>query len=143
VACDGATLGAVAPARLLNQDISHCFDCTIFLISRKKLLLPPPVSGIYPTVWFWIFPMSNMRDERLQVMLSPEELTAVDDFRFKHQMPTRGAAARELLRLGLTVAASDGAGMKSSNYGASPRSGRTARSGSDPEAVGNFPMRIG
>jgi hypothetical protein len=61
---------------------------------------------------------SDMRGERLQVMLSPEELSAVDDFRFKYRMPTRAAAVRELLKLGLTVAVSDaGGGMKSSNYG--------------------------
>jgi hypothetical protein len=62
--------------------------------------------------------MKDMRDERLQVMLSPDELTALDDFRFKHRMPTRAAAVRELLKLGLTVVASDaGSSMKSSNYG--------------------------
>jgi hypothetical protein len=32
--------------------------------------------------------MNEMRGERLQVMLSPEELALVDDFRFKHRMPT-------------------------------------------------------
>ena len=36
------------------------------------------------------------RGERLQIMLSPEELAAVDDFRFQHRMPTRAAAVREL-----------------------------------------------
>jgi hypothetical protein len=62
--------------------------------------------------------MNDMRGERLQVMLSPDELAAVDDFRFKHRMPTRAAAVRELLKLGLTVMATDGlAGMKSSNFG--------------------------
>ena len=62
--------------------------------------------------------MNDMRGERLQVMLSPDELAAVDDFRFKRRMPTRAAAVRELLKLGLTVTASDGpAGMKSSNFG--------------------------
>ena len=62
--------------------------------------------------------MNDLRDERLQVMLSPEELTALDDFRFKHRMPTRAAAVRELLKLGLTVATTDAnAGLKSSNYG--------------------------
>ena len=61
--------------------------------------------------------MTDMRDERLQIMLSPEELTALDDYRFKHRMPTRAAAVRELLRLGLTVAPTDGDGRKSSNYG--------------------------
>jgi hypothetical protein len=51
-------------------------------------------------------------------MLSPDELAAVDDFRFRHRMPTRAAAVRDLLKLGLTVTASDGpAGMKSSNFG--------------------------
>jgi hypothetical protein len=67
---------------------------------------------------FGVFSMSDMRGERLQVMLSPEELTAIDDFRFKHRMPTRAAAVRELLRMGLTVVAADGGGgLKSSNYG--------------------------
>jgi hypothetical protein len=61
--------------------------------------------------------MSDLRGERLQVMLSPEELTAIDDFRFKHRMPTRAAAVRELLKMGLTVLAADGDGAKSSSYG--------------------------
>jgi hypothetical protein len=62
--------------------------------------------------------MNDMRGERLQVMLSPEELAALDDFRFKHRMPTRAAAVREILKLGLTVVtAGASAGMKSSNYG--------------------------
>lgn len=59
------------------------------------------------------------RGERLQVMLTPEELTALDDFRFKQRMPSRAAAVRELLKRGLaaegfTVAAY---GIKSSDYG--------------------------
>ena len=67
---------------------------------------------------FWgVSECPTWRGERLQVMLSPEELTAIDDFRFKHRMPTRAAAVRELLKMGLTVAAADGGGMKSSNYG--------------------------
>ena len=41
------------------------------------------------------------REERLQIMLFPEELKAVDDFRFQHRMPTRAAAVRELLRHGI------------------------------------------
>jgi len=61
---------------------------------------------------------NDLRGERLQVMLSPEELATLDDFRFKRRMPTRAAAVRELLKLGLTVVTSDGAaGMKSSNFG--------------------------
>ena len=46
---------------------------------------------------------NRVRDERLQVMLSPEELVAVDDFRFKERMPSRAAAVRELLRRGLAA----------------------------------------
>jgi hypothetical protein len=42
-----------------------------------------------------------MRPERLQIMLSPEELKAVDDFRFQTRMPSRAAAVRELLKRGL------------------------------------------
>lgn len=61
--------------------------------------------------------MTDLRGERLQIMLSPEELAVVDDFRFLHRMPTRAAAVRELLRHGLTVMAMEGDGQKSSNYG--------------------------
>jgi hypothetical protein len=46
---------------------------------------------------------NRMRDERLQIMLSPEELVAVEDFRFKKRMPSRAAAVRELLRRGLAA----------------------------------------
>jgi metal-responsive CopG/Arc/MetJ family transcriptional regulator len=45
---------------------------------------------------------SQARGERLQIMLTQEELTALDDWRFKRQMPSRAAAVRELLRRGLT-----------------------------------------
>ena len=34
------------------------------------------------------------RGERLQIMLSPEELAALDDFRFRQRMPSRAAAVR-------------------------------------------------
>ena len=80
--------------------------------------------------------MNDMRGERLQVMLSPDELSAVDDFRFQHRMPTRAAAVRELLKLGLTVVAPEaGSGMKSSNYGVFSRGPDShTNGGSDPEA---------
>jgi hypothetical protein len=78
---------------------------------------------------------NDIRGERLQVMLAPEELAAVDDFRFKHRMPTRAAAVRELLKLGLTVVTSDaGAGMKSSNYGVFSRGPDGHRGNGDGEA---------
>jgi hypothetical protein len=77
--------------------------------------------------------MADLRGERLQVMLSPEELKVIDDFRFKHRMPTRAAAVRELLKLGLNALASDGEGMKSSNYGVFSRGPDGHMSGSDPD----------
>jgi hypothetical protein len=44
------------------------------------------------------------RGDRLQVMLSDEELTVVDNFRFANRMPSRAAAVRELLRRGIEAA---------------------------------------
>ena len=60
-----------------------------------------------------------MRGERLQIMLSPEELAAVDDFRFKQRMPSRAAAVRELFRLGLASVGIKPAwqGAKSGDFG--------------------------
>jgi hypothetical protein len=43
------------------------------------------------------------RGERLQVMLTMGELSALDNWRFKAHMPSRAAAIRELLRRGLTA----------------------------------------
>jgi len=59
------------------------------------------------------------REERLQIMLAPEELKAVDDFRFKHRMPSRASAVRELFRLGLAAAGLvvDNEGIQSNEYG--------------------------
>jgi hypothetical protein len=48
------------------------------------------------------------RDERLQVMLSREEVSAIDNYRFEHRMPSRAAAFRELLRRGLAAQESGG-----------------------------------
>ena len=43
------------------------------------------------------------RSERLQIMLTDEELSAVDDWRFARQMPSRASAIRELLKRGLAA----------------------------------------
>jgi hypothetical protein len=43
------------------------------------------------------------RGERLQIMLTIDELTAVDQWRFSGHMPSRAAAVRELLRRGLAA----------------------------------------
>ena len=41
------------------------------------------------------------RGERLQIMLTQEELDALDTWRFARRMPSRAAAVRELLKRGL------------------------------------------
>lgn len=41
------------------------------------------------------------RETRLQIMLDDDELAAIDDFRFRQRMPSRAAAVRHLLHLGL------------------------------------------
>jgi hypothetical protein len=43
------------------------------------------------------------RPERLQIMLTAEEIAAIDDWRFARRMPTRAAAVREILRRGLAA----------------------------------------
>lgn len=39
--------------------------------------------------------------ERLQLILTPEQLAALDDWRFAHRMPSRAAAIRALLKHGM------------------------------------------
>ena len=60
--------------------------------------------------------MIRNRDERLQIMLDPQEMRAVDDFRYKFRLPSRAAAVRELLKRGLesnpTGEADDGSRSK-------------------------------
>ncbi|HWC92464.1 MAG TPA: hypothetical protein VG475_05025 [Pseudolabrys sp.] len=59
------------------------------------------------------------RGERLQIMLSGEELKTLDDFRFKIRMPSRAAAVRELLKRGLAAEGFQIAafGVKSEEFG--------------------------
>ena len=45
--------------------------------------------------------LTDFRGERLQIMLTPEELDALDSWRFSNRMPSRAAAVRELLKRGL------------------------------------------
>lgn len=63
--------------------------------------------------------MIASRGERLQIMLTEEELRALDDWRFSCRMPSRAAAVRELLKRGLAAegfSTADGSG-KSSDFG--------------------------
>ena len=43
------------------------------------------------------------RAERLQIMLTEDELAALDDWRFSRRMPSRASAVRELLKRGLSA----------------------------------------
>ena len=59
------------------------------------------------------------RGERLQIMLTNDELKAVDDWRFTTRMPSRAAAVRELLKRGLAAEGFDLANRdtKSKDFG--------------------------
>ena len=46
---------------------------------------------------------ADPRGERLQIMLTSEELVALDQWRFSRHMPSRAAAICELLRRGLAA----------------------------------------
>lgn len=59
------------------------------------------------------------RGERLQIMLTKEELEALDNWRFQRRMPSRAAAIRELLKRGLSAEGfevADG-GSRSQDFG--------------------------
>jgi hypothetical protein len=43
------------------------------------------------------------RGERLQIMLTPDELRLIDNWRFAKRMPSRAAAIRELLKRGIVA----------------------------------------
>ena len=58
------------------------------------------------------------RGQRLQIMLTPQELRKIDDWQFMRRMPSRAAAVRALLKLGLAVDAGR-AGFESQDGGAS------------------------
>ncbi len=64
------------------------------------------------------------RGERLQIMLSADELAAVENWRFEKRMPSRAAAVRELLRRGLAAEGflTAGVGVKSQDFGVVDRS---------------------
>jgi hypothetical protein len=70
------------------------------------------------------------RGERLQIMLTGEELEALDNWRFARRMPSRAAAIRELLKRGLAAEGFNMAegGSKSQDFGVT---GDSTASGQD------------
>lgn len=75
------------------------------------------------------------RGERLQIMLTPEELEALDNWRFQRRMPSRAAAVRELLKRGL-AAEGVGApsGSRSQDFGVLDGPQRASSDGADGAA---------
>lgn len=71
--------------------------------------------------------MADFHGERLQIMLTPEELDALDNWRFANRMPSRAAAVRELLKRGLAgEAPADGNGRRAHSRDYRVLSGRAA-----------------
>ena len=69
--------------------------------------------------------MSDLtRGERLQIMLTREELEALDSWRFARRMPSRASAVRELLKRGLAAEGFDLVlrGNKSEDFGVTGKS---------------------
>jgi hypothetical protein len=69
------------------------------------------------------------RGERLQIMLSAEELVLIDNFRFAKRMPSRAATVRELFKRGL---AAEGfltapVGARSKDFGVEGKTSRSHR----------------
>jgi hypothetical protein len=73
------------------------------------------------------------RGERLQIMLTKEEVEALDNWRFSRRMPSRAAAIRELLKRGLAAegfVTADGS-SKSEDFGVTGRSTASGKGGDD------------
>lgn len=73
--------------------------------------------------------VERLRGERLQIMLSPEELALIDDFRFAKRMPSRAATVRELFQRGLAAEGFSLApvGQLSKDFGVSGKSAKSKR----------------
>lgn len=82
--------------------------------------------------------MSDLtRGERLQIMLTTEELEALDNWRFAKRMPSRASAIRELLKRGLAAEGFDQVvtGAKSEDFGVTGKSSASpARQDSEGQA---------
>lgn len=78
------------------------------------------------------------RGERLQIMLTPDELKALDDWRFERRMPSRAAAVRELLKRGLRASGFGEAahGSRSEDFGVTDGDARSRRQPRDGH-IGN------
>ena len=86
------------------------------------------------------------RGERLQIMLTQEELEALDNWRFERRMPSRAAAVRELLKRGLAdISASADKRSRSQDFGVigTPEEQSAADGRASPPLDGNGGGRHG
>jgi hypothetical protein len=69
------------------------------------------------------------RGERLQIMLTKEEIEALDTWRFQKRMPSRASAIRELLKRGLAAEGFNQAesGSRSQDYGVTAEDSRRGK----------------
>ena len=56
---------------------------------------------------------AKLRVNRIPIMMTDEELAAIDDWRFSNRVATRSEAIRQLCQKGLTAGASDKGGTPS------------------------------
>lgn len=77
------------------------------------------------------------RGERLQIMLTREELQALDNWRFQRRMPSRAAAIRELLKRGLAAEGFESAegGSRSQDFGVTGESSSSGRTGESDDSA--------
>ncbi len=73
--------------------------------------------------------VERTRGERLQIMLSADELILIDNFRFAKRMPSRAAAIRELFKRGLAAEGFAAApnGVRSKDFGVDGKTPRPHR----------------
>ena len=78
--------------------------------------------------------VERTRGERLQIMLSNDELVLIDNFRFAKRMPSRAATVRELFKRGLAAEGfiSAPAGARSKDFGIEGKTPRSPRNGAGP-----------
>jgi len=78
--------------------------------------------------------VERTRGERLQIMLSNDELVLIDNFRFAKRMPSRAATVRELFKRGLAAEGflSAPAGTRSKDFGVDGKTARLSRNGASP-----------
>lgn len=86
-----------------------------------------------------------LRGERLQIMLTRDELAALDTWRFAKRMPSRASAIRELLKRGLAAEGFDlvEGGSKSQDFGVTGSSSASpTRDRREPSENGDGPESL-